>query len=108
MSENGGLGAGVQKVFDILAKLCAFVLIVAYVVYAINANWTFINNDTVLNIIKYIIYYGPLIIVSLVAIEFAIRRNIVVQILIYLLLAVMIIFQFFPGTWDSIINTINP
>ena len=102
--DENGLGASLQKHFDALSKLCAFVLVIAYVLFAINSNWEFINNETIANIITYVIYYGPLVIVSLVAVEFAVKRNIVVQILIYLLLAVMIIFQFFPGTWGNIIQ----
>ncbi len=105
--KDEGLGGALQKVFDMLSKLCAFVLILTYVVFAINSNWTFINNETILNVIQYIMYYGPLVIASLVAIEFTIKRNIVLQILVYLLIAVMIIFQFFPGTWSSIITAVS-
>ena len=102
--DEDGLGGALQKVFDFLSKLCAFVLIVTYVVFAINANWTFITNETALLVIQYIMYYGPLVIVSLVAIEFAVKRSIIIQILIYVLIAAMIIFQFFPGTWASIVS----
>ena len=107
MSNEGGLGSGLQKVFDLLAKICAFVLIVTYVVFAINSNWTFIHNETVLKIIAYIMYYGPLTLAALVGVEFAVKRNLVVQIVVYLLIAIMIIFQFFPGTWDSIVNMVH-
>lgn len=102
-----GLGGALQKVFDALSKLCAFVLIIVYVIFAINSNWTFITNETVIKVIQYIMYYGPLVIASLVAIEFSIKRNIVLQILMYVLIAIMIIFQFFPGTWGSIVTAVS-
>ncbi len=100
------LGEGLSKLFDAINKLCAFVLIVVYVLFAINANWTFITNETALQIITYIMYYGPLVIVSLVAIEFAIKRTLITQIIIYALIAVMIIFQFVPGTWEYLVGLV--
>ena len=101
--DDGGLGGALQKVFDFLSKLCAFVLVVTYVVFAINSNWEFITNETAIMVIQYIMYYGPLGIAALVAVEFAVTRNLIVQIFVYVLVAAMIIFQFFPGTWQSII-----
>lgn len=101
--DDDGLGSALQKVFDFLSKLCAFILVVTYVVFAINSNWEFITNETAVQVIQYIMYYGPLVIAALVAIEFAVKRSILVQVLIYVLVAAMIIFQFFPGTWQSII-----
>ena len=103
MADEGVLGEALSKAFDSLNKFCAFVLIIAYVVFAINANWTFITNETINQVINYIMYYGPLVIISLVAIEFAVKRNLIVQIIVYALIAVMIIFQFFPDTWAQMI-----
>lgn len=102
--DDGGLGGALQKVFDFLSKLCAFILVVTYVVFAINSNWEFITNETVLKVIQYIMYYGPLTIAALVAVEFAVKRSVIVQILVYVLVAAMIVFQFFPGTWASIVS----
>lgn len=101
------LGESLSKVFDFLNKLLAFVVIVAYVLFAINANWTFINNDVVIEIINAIMRYGPLVICGLVLIEFAIKRNLIIQILIYALIAVAVIFQFFPDTFNAMVTQIN-
>lgn len=107
MADGEGIGSVLSKIFDVINKICAFILVIVYVLFAINANWEFITNETVLEVIGYIMHYGPLVIVSLVCIEFAIKRNIALQIIVYLLLAVMIIFQFLPGTWDQIVGSIK-
>lgn len=101
------VGETLSKVFDFLNKFLAFVVIVAYVIFAINANWTFINNDVVLSIINAIMRYGPLAICGLVLVEFAIKRNIIIQIVVYALIALAVIFQFFPDTFAAMVTQIN-
>lgn len=101
------LGETLSKVFDVLNKILAFLVIVAYVIFAINANWTFIDNEIVLKIIDGFMYYGPLVICGLVLIEFAIKRNILIQIVVYLLIALVVIFQFFPDTFNTMVGTIT-
>ncbi len=101
------LGEGLSKIFDILNKVLAFVVLLAYALFAINANWTFINNETFMTILEYIMYYGPLLICGLVMVEFAIKRNLIIQIVVYAIIAVVVIFQFFPDTFNSIADTIN-
>ena len=101
------LGETLSKVFDVLNKILAFLVIVAYVIFAINATWTFIDNEIVLKIIDGFMYYGPLVICGLVLIEFAIKRNILIQIVVYLLIALVVIFQFFPDTFNTMVGTIT-
>lgn len=100
-----GLGTTMAKLVDGVTKICAFLLVFAYIFFALNANFHFVDNSLLNEIITYIMYYGPIIIVALVCVEFAISKNILIQILLYALVAVMIIFQFFPGTWDSIMGS---
>ena len=101
------VGESLSEVFDFLNKLLAFVVIVAYVVFAINANWAFIENETVLSVINGIMRYGPLAICGLVLIEFAIKRNLVIQIVVYALIALAVIFQFFPDTFNAMVSYVN-
>ena len=101
------VGESLSEVLDFLNKLLAFVVIVAYVVFAINANWTFIENETVLSVINGIMRYGPLAICGLVLIEFAIKRNLVIQIVVYALIALAVIFQFFPDTFNAMVSYVN-
>ncbi len=100
------VGEALSKVFDVINKILAFVILVTLTITAINSIWPFIDNDTVLAVFGYILRFGPLIVCSLVMVEFAIKRNILLQILIYLIIAVAIIFQFFPDTLNDIANSL--
>lgn len=95
---------GASKFFTIFAEVLAILTILLYIVFVVNANWEFITDSTILNILSLARYYAPLLLVSIIAIEFAVKHSIFIQIIIYLLIAVVVIFQFFPGTWDSIMN----
>ena len=101
------VGEALSKVFDVINKVCAFVILVVLAISAINSIWTFIDNETVLAIFGYILRFGPLIVCSLVMVEFAIKRNILLQILIYLIIAVAVIFQFFPDTFNTMVGSIT-
>lgn len=102
MSEN----TGAASLFDGLSKFCAIILLIAYILTAINANWTFITDETVLKVISYVMYYGPLTVVGLVGLEFAQGKSFLTQLILYIIIAAAIIINFLPGTWNSIIHMV--
>jgi len=51
-------------------------------------------------------YYGPLAICSLVMLEFAAKRNIIIKIVVLAVIAVALIFQFFPDTFNWVVDKI--
>jgi len=104
---SDGLGATMARIVDGVNKTCAFVLLAAYILFALNANFHFWDSSVINDFLTYIMYYGPLITIGLVCVEFAISKNVLIQILIYALIAVMIIFQFFPDTWTSIMGNFS-
>jgi len=97
---------GLSGFFDVLGEILAFLTIVVYGLFVINANWPFIDNPDILNILAMIRFYAPLALVCIVGLEFAVKRSLIVQIVVYALIAAVIIFQFFPGTWDSILGAV--
>ncbi len=97
-------GDTLSKILSIVNKILAFAVLLAYALFAINMNWPFITNDTLISIIKGVMYYGPLAICGMVMIEFAIKRNIIIQLVVYAIIAIAIIFQFFPETLDAIFS----
>lgn len=101
------VGESLSKFFDVLGKILAILTIILYAVFVINANWQFITNVDILNILALARYYAPLILVCIVGIEFAVKRDIVLQIIIYVVIAAIIIFQFFPGTWEAILGSVG-
>lgn len=98
---------GLSGFFDILGEILAFLTIIVYAVFVANANWEFISNPDILNILALVRFYAPLVLVCIVGLEFAVKRSLVVQIVVYALIAAVIIFQFFPATWDSILVAVK-
>ncbi len=98
------IGKAVSKVLSIVNKVLAFAVILTYALFAINLKWTFITNDTILNILEVIMHYGPLVICSLVLLEFALKRNLIIKIVVIAIIAIAIIFQFFPDTFNWVVG----
>lgn len=90
-----------EKVFDILGEILALLTIALYVVLFINANWSFIP-ENVLNILNIIKDYAALVVVVIVGFEAVVKRGFVFKVLFLLVLAIIILAQFFPGTWENI------
>lgn len=98
------IGKALSKVLSIVNKIFAFAVLLTYALFAINLKWTFITNDTILNILEVIMHYGPLVICSLVLLEFALKRNIIIKIVVIAIIAIAIIFQFFPDTFNWVVG----
>ena len=58
-----------KKFFDGIGMLAAVVAIITYLVLAINAQWPFINDGTIMNILLVIKTYAPLVVVALTGLE---------------------------------------
>lgn len=97
-----------DKFFDILGEIVAIITIISYALLIIDANWAFIPaNGIIYTILICIKTYGLLALLVLVSLEAIAKRNFIIKIVFLVLIAVVIIFQFFPGTWDSVVGTIN-
>lgn len=101
------MGKGFKKVFDFLGKCIALVLVVVWVVLLINAQWTFITNETVLQILTVIKEFGALVLVGVVGLEAVSDKPFIVRIIFYALCAVIVLFLFFPATYENLITAIN-
>lgn len=91
-----------EKVFDIIGEILAVFTVVLYAVLIINANWTFIPQGTFLDVLLIIKNYAALLVVAVVSLEAIVKRNFVFKLIYIILLAIIVIFQFFPGTWENI------
>ena len=92
-----------EKVFDILGEILAFVTAVVWALVIINQNFDFLPQKMVdiFNVAK---SWLLLVLVGIVGLEATMKRNIVIRILFYLVLAVLIIFHCFPGTYDYLVG----
>lgn len=91
-----------EKVLDIAGEVLAVLTIVLYAVLIINANWTFIPEGLFFDILLILKNYAALIVVLIVSFEAMVKRGFVVKLAFTILLAIIILFQFFPGTWENI------
>ena len=92
-----------EKVFDFLGEIIAFVVIAVWAVYIIDTNFGFLP-EVLRNIFAHIQYWGLLVLVAVEGFECTIKRNIIIRLVFYALLAVVIIFSFFPKTYDWLIS----
>ena len=92
-----------EKVFDILGEVLAFVTAVVWALVIINQNFDFLPQKMVdiFNVAK---SWLLLVLVGIVGLEATMKRNIIIRILFYLVLAVLIIFHCFPGTYDYLVG----
>ena len=77
------------------------------IVLIINANFPFIENATVLNILEIARTYGSLLLVAVVGLEAMSKRNLVFQIIFLAMLAIVVVFLFFPDTYSNLIDLVK-
>ena len=94
-----------EKVFDFIGEVLAFVVAVVWVLVVLNANFHFMDGVPVItNIFNFMLHWGLLIFVGVVGLEATIKRNFLIRIFFYLLLAVLIIFYCFPDTYTYLVG----
>ena len=97
-----------KQIFDVVGCIAAVVTVLTYLVLCVNATWTFIADGSfVLNVLLVIKTWAPLVVVGLVGIEYVADKNIVWRVLFYAMIALVVIFMFFPSTWDQVVGVIN-
>ena len=97
-----------EKFFDILGEIIAVLMVVIYIVALANAQVGFLSSVPVVEkIINIAIHYGSLLLVAVVGLEAMSKLNIVFRIIFYVCLAVIVIFLFFPGTYENLMGLIS-
>lgn len=98
---------GTKNFWDLLGEVLAVALIVVYAVLILNANLNFIPEGTILGILELIRTYGSLVLIAVVGFEALADRNIVIKIIFILLIALIVVFMFFPGTYANLIGLVQ-
>lgn len=98
-----------EKLWDILGEILAVVLVVVYALVILNANFGFLNDlpEIILTILKYLQNFGSLALVGIVGMEAMSKRNFVFKIIFLALCAIVVVFLFFPGTYENLISQIS-
>ena len=95
-----------EKLFDVLGEILAFVTAVVWVLVIINQNFNFLPTE-VADILTVSKSWLLLALVGVVGFEATVKRNIIIRLIFYVLLAVLIIFHCFPGTYDYLVCLIK-
>lgn len=97
-------GNGMADLLGLLAETIAFFTIILYLVLVINANWTFITGDSLLNVLNALRIYAPLALLLVVGLQVTSKQPFFVRVIFYIAIAVIIVFQFFPATWENFVG----
>jgi predicted membrane-bound spermidine synthase len=95
-----------EKVFDVLGELIAFVTAVVWALVIIDQNFSFLP-AVVVNVFNVVKAWLLLVLVGVVGFEATIKRNFIIRIIFYVILAILIIFHCFPGTYDYLIGLVK-
>lgn len=90
-----------EKILDTVGEILAFITVALYAVLIVNATWTFIPQGTFFDILLIAKNYASLAVVVVVGLEAVVKRGFILKLIFIILLAIVIIFQFFPGTWAN-------
>ncbi len=96
-----------SRILDIVGEIVAVVLVLVWIVLLANAQWNFLKDiPELLNILNIAKAYGGLILMAIVGMEAMSKRNIIFRIIFLAFLAIIVIFLFFPGTYENLIGLI--
>lgn len=96
-----------EKVFDILGEILAVIMVITFMLLLTNATFDYIPSGIFLSILNGIRLYGGIALVLIVGAEAIVKRNFVFKIIFLLCAAVIIIFMFFPDTYNSLVGLIS-
>ncbi len=95
-----------EKLFDFLGEIIAFVTAVVWALVIIDQNFSFLP-EVVVNIFNVVKSWLLLVLVGVVGFEATIKRNFIIRLIFYIILAILIIFHCFPGTYDYLIGLVK-
>ena len=96
-----------ETFWDLLGEILAIVLIVVYAIWILNANFRFIPAGAIMNILEILRKYGSIALVGVVGMEALSKRSFAVRIIFYALMALVVLFLFFPGTYANLIEIVQ-
>lgn len=105
MGKGSGWKQTMEKVFDIIGEILAVIYVIVFALLLIDAQLPFISKvDWLYNIFKIIWQYGAFVIAVIVGLEAMVKRNFLFFLVFCLLVAICIIFLFFPKTYENLIG----
>ena len=108
MGKDSGWKNKLEKVFDIIGEILAVIYIIVFALLLIDAQWPFISNvDWLYNAFKIIWQYGAFVIAAIVGLEAMVKRNFLFFLIFCILIALCVMFLFFPGTYSNLLGLVS-
>ncbi len=89
MSRNNN-----STIIQVIAVVCAFIVLLAFLLSAVNTKWDLIDTEIVIKILNYIKYFGSIITIALLLLDYAIGHSVMMQIIVCILIAGAAVMQF--------------
>lgn len=98
-----------KKLWDLIGQVLAIVLVFVYVLYILNLNFGFLDAlpPVLTALLAYLKNFGSLALIAIVGLEATAKKPFIIKLLFLLLCAVVVVFMFFPATYDALISTIQ-
>lgn len=98
---------GLKNILDIISGIAAFLTVFVYLVLIIAGQGWFTLPASVANILEICRTWAPLVVVAITGLEFVSNKNLIIKLLFLVALAGVVIFMFFPATWDKFVGIVN-
>ena len=105
MGNNPNWKQKLSSVFDIIGEILAVLYVLLFALLLIDAQWPFLSNvEGLKEIFQTIMIYGGFVIAGIVGIEAMIKHNLIFFLVFAVILAVCVIFLFFPDTYTNLLG----
>lgn len=96
-----------SNVADVVGEVLAFLAILTLAFICVNGVFEFVTDPKILNILNICKTYSGLALIIVTGYEATIKRGWLIRIIFFILVAIVIIFQFFPDAWNAIVGVIK-
>ncbi len=97
-----------KQILSCIGNVAAAITILVYLALCINSTWTFIDSGSfIYNVLQVIKTWAPLVVVGITGLEFVSTKSLLVRIVFYVAIAAVVVFMFFPDTWNNFVGIIE-
>lgn len=96
-----------SEIFDVIGEIFAFLAILILAFICVNGVFEFVTDPKILNILNICKTYSGLALIIITGYEATIKRCLLIRLIFFILVAIVVVFQFFPDAWNAIIGIIK-
>ena len=97
-----------KQILSAVGCIAAILTLAVYLAFAIHSAWPFLDEAaSYYNVLLVVRVWAPFVVVGITCLEYVSNKNWFIRIVIYAAIALVVIFMFFPGTWDEFVGFVN-